>query len=1139
MTKTKSTKKALFVSILSLVICLSMLIGTTFAWFTDSVTSGINKIIAGNLDIELYHDDKGTDGFEKVYANTKLFDDIALWEPGAVVYENFKVVNEGTLALKYVLSFLAENATEVKGASIVDALKIAVVENGFDGNRDKAKALTNYVDFESFNLSDELLTKDASNVYGIVIYWEPTADDNKFNMNNENQGKTLSVDIGVSLVATQMTHEADSFDKFFDADAEYPVTKVITKTDAAESIVVDDNFALDLPANAPAGTYTVSIDNVTEEVDDEGKTSIAFDLELLLNGAPVEAQAGVTYTVKLYIGKNLDIASVLHKGVAIAAWDYEPTEGILSFETDSFSPFEVILEDINEDTVFAPAGVSKDEIAEMDAVAVDENGNTYANITAAIKSGASKLWFKEGADLGAVTHLDLDHSVTIYGNGAYISAGERDFAIEQYVSFTSDVNVVIYNLHGVALWGTRSTDYTFNATLYNCNNIGRYYINGTTGVNNVSFYNCSADKATLIGDTVIYSNANGSIFVDGCTFKNIGCPVNINHKVAGTQKVTVLNSTFIDCATDGTAAYYAPIRLYNSAEGANQVINISGNTFTYSEGKAPINSADVLLNAKHNGADASGTITGTVQVNATVSAGANVEVVYTVANADELKGFAAEVNKGEEYASNTFAGKTIVLTADIDLEGAEWTPIGYFGLSSKPFCGTFDGNGHTISNFKITEKPADKAGKNRSSIGLFGNVNGTIKNLTVANATVIVTNDGRFVGGLIGRLNGGLVENCKLISSTVEGSAWQIGGIVGQVNSGLIKGCTVKDTTVTGKAGVGAIAGFQMDKYETNIENCTVTGCAINQKGSYGDEDYDNMFAAILGCVNNSDSTVNIKDCTVENTTVKGEKSASVVGYIEDGATVTVNGYKYLANGLYKLESKNAYAVSNAEGLVKLNAMMANKSAGQYTEVVLWGDIDMAGKTWTPVDSHADSPFFLTSIDGQGHTIKNLTINGQAMFTRFAGFGDVTIKDITFDNATVTSNSINTAILTGHTYQNVLLDNVDVKDSSITGGYKVATLVGTVYNENTTTITATLKNCDVTNVTVKALSYDFCTTGMVAFVYADDNDKIAFENSTVSDVKLYAPNVYTAHAAVYTTGSETLFNEVEGVTVTNVTFENI
>jgi hypothetical protein len=75
-------------------------------------------------------------------------------------------------------------------------------------------------------------------------------------------------------------------------------------------------------------------------------------------------------------------------------------------------------------------------------------------------------------------------------------------------------------------------------------------------------------------------------------------------------------------------------------------------------------------------------------------------------------------------------------------------------------------------------------------------------------------------------------------------------------------------------------------------------------------------------------------------------------------------------------------------------------------------------------------------------------------------------------------------------------------------------------------------------VEVTATVYDFCTTGMVAFVHAGDNDAISFENCTISDVKLYAPDdSYKAHAAIYTTGSESLYNEEEGVTVTNVTFE--
>ena len=75
-----SAKRNLFISIFSLVICIAMLVSTTFAWFTDSVTSGINTIVAGNLDIELEYWN-GTD-WVPVDSSTLLFDDDARWEPG-------------------------------------------------------------------------------------------------------------------------------------------------------------------------------------------------------------------------------------------------------------------------------------------------------------------------------------------------------------------------------------------------------------------------------------------------------------------------------------------------------------------------------------------------------------------------------------------------------------------------------------------------------------------------------------------------------------------------------------------------------------------------------------------------------------------------------------------------------------------------------------------------------------------------------------------------------------------------------------------------------------------------------------------------------------------------------------------------
>lgn len=221
MTNKKSTKKALLSSVLALVLCCSMLIGTTFAWFTDEVKSATNIIAAGNLDVELYHSDRYVTD-EKVHSGTKLFDDVFpnLWEPGAVAYEILTVKNEGTLALKYNLAVMFKNATEVNGKTLADALKVAVVDETKLTSREAAIAAGEgkWQNLASFDLPGTL-NANASETYGIVIYWEPTDNDNDFNMIGANKGKTLSIELGVHLTATQLTAENDSYGPDYDADS--------------------------------------------------------------------------------------------------------------------------------------------------------------------------------------------------------------------------------------------------------------------------------------------------------------------------------------------------------------------------------------------------------------------------------------------------------------------------------------------------------------------------------------------------------------------------------------------------------------------------------------------------------------------------------------------------------------------------------------------------------------------------------------------------------------------------------------------------------------------------------------------------------------------------------------------------------
>ena len=104
------TKKSLLVSVLAITLCLAMLLGTTYAWFTDSVQSGVNRIVAGNLDVEMLYKSQFEDAQWKNVTEAPASDpgffvnktgEKILWEPGVVSVCDFEVRNVGTLALKY------------------------------------------------------------------------------------------------------------------------------------------------------------------------------------------------------------------------------------------------------------------------------------------------------------------------------------------------------------------------------------------------------------------------------------------------------------------------------------------------------------------------------------------------------------------------------------------------------------------------------------------------------------------------------------------------------------------------------------------------------------------------------------------------------------------------------------------------------------------------------------------------------------------------------------------------------------------------------------------------------------------------------------------------------------------------------
>ena len=222
MTNKRTTKRALLFSVLSMLLCVSMLMGTTFAWFTDSVSSVNNIIKSGNLDVELYYQVEGKTDWTKVGDNTNIFTD-SLWEPGHTEVVKLKVVNEGTLALKYQLGvniYSETGSVNVYGNEfkLSDYIKYGVVAGEQDYTRDAAVAA---VDATATKLNvtygtDGNLLAGKEAVMTMVVYMPTTVDNNA----NYAKGEAVpEIKLGLNLFATQYTFEEDSFGDDYDEGA--------------------------------------------------------------------------------------------------------------------------------------------------------------------------------------------------------------------------------------------------------------------------------------------------------------------------------------------------------------------------------------------------------------------------------------------------------------------------------------------------------------------------------------------------------------------------------------------------------------------------------------------------------------------------------------------------------------------------------------------------------------------------------------------------------------------------------------------------------------------------------------------------------------------------------------------------------
>ena len=383
---------------------------------------------------------------------------------------------------------------------------------------------------------------------------------------------------------------------------------------------------------------------------------------------------------------------------------------------------------------------------------------------------------------------------------------------------------------------------------------------------------------------------------------------------------------------------------------------------------------------------------------------------YLIDNAAGLVWLANEVNKYSNY-EHPFEGETIKLAKDIDLNGMEWTPIGDYRFSANRFCGTFDGQNNTISNFKITKK-TDKNDSNKSSYGFFGNLEGTVKNLTVANAQV---NSYAYTAALVGRFNNGLIENCHAVDCNVSNTYWQGGVLIGQVNAetttAIVSNCSVSNSTITSKSAIGVISGPVTATKTGYIEfnGCKVDNCEVIQLGSFGGS-YDRYFGSLFGYLEtDADSNISVLNFNITNTTVKGETNAPISGDLD--GRININGVN---------------TIGSAEELAT-----AIKTGGDY---LLIRDIAMTEATYQNVNF---------TLDGNGYTISQVegSTNTYALFDSVTG--KITLKNVKF--AGIKGGAVLRTI-----GAETIIDNVTVESAETTQQQGLFRLVGKSTIKNST-----------------------------------------------------------------------------------------
>ena len=526
MTNRKSTKRALLGSVMAMVLCLAMLVGATFAWFTDTASTSVNKIQAGNLDVVL--EMQNADG-KWVSAEGKTLDfvkaadakgEAILWEPGCT-YElpALRIRNNGNLALKYKVAITGINGS----AKLNEAIEWTIGDVAMG--------------------TEQHLAAGESNAFTIKGHMKESAG---------NEYMNESIDgIAITVVATQDTVESDSFNNTYDASATYPVVAVGDVNTDGDTVIQDREKDPTVIATIPAGSTDAGKLTL---VKTEGQTPANIEIvtgtnavttEVRLedqNGNKVTAADGKFFTIALQLEKKLNVIGFYHSETPLtkaesaeavkAANDtyyYDAATGLLTFSTDDFSPFTVV----TSNSLFNGGDGTK------------ENPYLVATGEQALKMENAKGYFKLVDDIVVTDEIYLSgKTVTVDLNGHSIrleyAAGVKPNNGSVFYIGGKKGNLTINDSSEGQTGAVYGSDKTYTNKVTSAVRAGNY---GRLTINGGHFYGTSEGTSCIFVYTSMSSGSKATVTINGGKFET-ATPSNgtyyvLNHQDNATAGCTI------------------------------------------------------------------------------------------------------------------------------------------------------------------------------------------------------------------------------------------------------------------------------------------------------------------------------------------------------------------------------------------------------------------------------------------------------------------------------------------------------------------------------------------------------------------------------------------------------------------------